>query len=202
MLILRMYFSFPPPNDRNPSWGKDKPKLDDDTLDDSMAGLRINNPDKQNMVDTGPPPFVPGQAWKGPVDHKDGKLDPYKNPDLTPGMADKLRNSNDFRGAVVSSIERILKSNNMFSQIRVGINQCIQHRVILRAIKDGLPLNKIQEDGLPLNKIQAGQIQHQVIFIKIFIFFILFYSDPIDRPSPNNTIPPNLLPADIFDNNQ
>ena len=93
------FSSFPPPNDRNPSWGKEKPKLDDDSLDDSMAGLRINNSDKQNMVDTGPPPFVPGQAWKGPVDHKDGKLDPYKNPDLTPGMADQLRNSKDFRAA-------------------------------------------------------------------------------------------------------
>ena len=98
--------SFPPPNDRNPSWGKDKPKLDDDTLDDSMAGLRINNPDKPNMGDTGPPPFVPGTPWKGPVDHKDGKLDPYKNPDLTPGMAQELR-SKEFRGAqMVSSHSR------------------------------------------------------------------------------------------------
>ena len=94
------FLSFPPSSqDRNPSWGKEKDKLDEDTLDGSMAGLRIQSNSDKNMVDTGPPPFVPGQAWKGPVDHKDGKLDPYKNPDLTPGMADQLRNSKDFRGA-------------------------------------------------------------------------------------------------------
>ena len=130
-----------------------------------MASLKINNSEKQNMVDTGPPPFVPGVAWKGPVDHKDGKLDPYKNPDLTPGMADKLRNSNDFRGAqMVSSIGWILETNKMFShsKIRVGINQCIQHRVILIAIRDGLTRNKILEDGHNNNKIQAGQTLHQV----------------------------------------
>ena len=129
-----------------------------------MAGLKINNSDKQNMVDTGPPPFVPGQAWKGPVDHKDGKLDPYKNPDLTPGMADQLRNSKDFRGAqMVSSIQWILETNNIFShKIRVGINQCIQHRVIRIAIRDGLTRNKILEDGHNNNKIQAGQTLHQV----------------------------------------
>ena len=69
-----------------------------------MAGLRINNPDKPNVVDTGPPPFVPGHPWKGPVDHKDGKLDPYKNPDLTPGMAAALRSDGrDNRGAQMVS---------------------------------------------------------------------------------------------------
>ena len=88
-----------------------------------MAGLRINNSDKQNMVDTGPPPFVPGQAWKGPVDHKDGKLDPYKNPDLTPGMADQLRNSKDFRAApmVNSRIDFILENKIKFLATKSGL---------------------------------------------------------------------------------
>lgn len=167
-------FGPPNPDRNNPSW--DKKEKDVDQLTNPMESLQLKGADKL-IGDTGPPPFVPGQAWKGPVDHKAENLDPYKNPDLTPAMfhnatQSREKGSHDSRGGQMSqnpgwNSNQHLQSSSGHPDRSQGWPQSHQ------------PWPQQQNPGWPNPS-----------------------SDSIDRPSPNNPIPPNLLPADIFDNNQ